>query len=200
MTIPTNRFYRPVGDISERKKKKKIISFRFSKLSKLKNIIAKKDHKSNLKNIAVFMMSCMCGQCYVGQTGHSTEVRIKEHQYDFWMRKITYSVVMDNKIDFDNATLLWEALEVVTSFLTRIWTIRSRSYKTKIFLLPKDLILLGIRLRRCWLGFTWYRWNVVRQVECCMCLLSSSAYRQRNLFEKSLEIVIYWRVFGLSGL
>jgi predicted GIY-YIG superfamily endonuclease len=41
-----------------------------------------KDNLDHRKYKGVYKIECSCGKCYIGETGRSFQVRIKEHGYD----------------------------------------------------------------------------------------------------------------------
>lgn len=71
-----------------------------------------KDQISNLKSAGIYNIPCSCGSNYIGQTGRSIELRLREHKGDCKHKRITKSAVAEHtgltghKMDFDNARVL----------------------------------------------------------------------------------------------
>jgi hypothetical protein len=70
-----------------------------------------KDHLG-LRTLGVYRIPCECDRVYIGQTGRSVDIRLKEHQRhirlehpDKWA-VTEHSVDQDDRIQFHNASIL----------------------------------------------------------------------------------------------
>jgi hypothetical protein len=65
-----------------------------------------------LRTPGVYRIPCECGRVYIGQTGRSVDVRLKEHQWHIRLEHLDKSAVAEHSIDqghriqFHNASLL----------------------------------------------------------------------------------------------
>jgi hypothetical protein len=60
----------------------------------------------------VYRIPCECGKVYIGQTGHSMDARLKEHQQHIRLEHLDKSAVAEHSVDlghrilFDNTSVL----------------------------------------------------------------------------------------------
>jgi hypothetical protein len=65
-----------------------------------------KDHLG-LKTPGIYRIRCECGKVYIGQTGHSVDTRLKEHQRHLRLEHpAEHSIELDHHIQFHNTAIL----------------------------------------------------------------------------------------------
>jgi hypothetical protein len=70
-----------------------------------------KDHLG-LRRPGVYRIPCECGRVYIGQTGRSVDIRLKEHQWHIRLQHLDKSAVAEhsinqgNRIQFHNSSIL----------------------------------------------------------------------------------------------
>jgi hypothetical protein len=70
-----------------------------------------KDHLG-LRTPGVYRIPCECGRVYIGQTGRSVDIRLKEHQRHIRLEHLDKSAVAEHSIDrghhiqFHNSSIL----------------------------------------------------------------------------------------------
>jgi hypothetical protein len=70
-----------------------------------------KDHLE-LQTPGIYRIPCECGRVYIGQTGHSVDIRLKEQQRHIWLQHPDKSAVAEHGIDhghriqFHNSSIL----------------------------------------------------------------------------------------------
>jgi hypothetical protein len=79
------------------------------KLSSLLHCV--EDHLG-LRTPGVFRISCECGRIYTGQTGHSVDIRLKEHQWHIRLEHLDKQIIAEDStvqghhIQFQNSSIL----------------------------------------------------------------------------------------------
>jgi transposase len=87
----------------------KSVGLPHTKLSSLLRPV--KDH-FGLRTPGVYRIPCECGRVYIGQTGRSVDIRLKEHQRHIRLEHLDKSAVAEHSIDqghriqFHNASIL----------------------------------------------------------------------------------------------
>jgi hypothetical protein len=79
---------------------------------KLSSLLHPVKDNLGLKKPGVSKISCECGKVYIGQTGCSLDIRLKEHQHHIWLEHPDKSAVAEHSINqgrwilFHNASVL----------------------------------------------------------------------------------------------
>jgi hypothetical protein len=89
------------------------------KLSSLLRLV--KDHL-RLRTPGVYRIPCECGRVYIGQTGRSVDIRIKEHQRHIRLNHPDKSAVAEHSIDQGHRIQFHDAsiLATKTRYMDRI--------------------------------------------------------------------------------
>jgi hypothetical protein len=79
---------------------------------KLSSLLHPVKNHLGLRTPGVYRIPCECGRVYIGQTGHSVDIRLKELQWHIRLEHLDKSAIAEHNIDqghrikFHNASIL----------------------------------------------------------------------------------------------
>jgi hypothetical protein len=84
-----------------------------------------------LKTRGVYCIPCECGKVYVGQSGHTIETRVEEHQWHIRQSHPDRSAVAEHSINHDHK-IRFQVRQILARSLN-IWTDSSGKQQNWVF-------------------------------------------------------------------